>query len=105
MVKYLNWDSIFFGIKVGRLKSAHSSGFRFLEKQLREAQRQGYQCLYLETPITTMGGLQKLSTSGFILVDMKTTLQKTRLSAYRISHSLQDDKKERYKPFLESISK
>lgn len=104
MVKYLQWDSIFFGIKVGRLKSAHGNGFRFLEKQLREAQKQGYQCLYLETPISAMDWLPKLSTRGFILVDLKTTLRKTKLRTYRISHSLQDDRQERHRPFLETIA-
>ncbi|GBE17355.1 TDP-fucosamine acetyltransferase [bacterium BMS3Abin15] len=107
-VEYLDWDSKFFGFKIGRIcidTEQLRSGS--LDKAVEEARANKINCLYAELPFGSPELLSYCSENKFLLVDLKTRLGKkldnkvTRLSSSNITYKLEN----KYYPFLIKIAK
>lgn len=75
MIEELEWDSRFFGRKIGILKSPPSSGKRLL-KALDDAQSRGFRYLTCKIKKGDFKGIQLLEHVGFYLTDIGVTWEK-----------------------------
>jgi len=108
LVEYLNWDSQFFGVNIGRTRIdiSHLQP-KSLDKALNEARANNIKCLYVEIPFGIPEVLAYCAENGFFLVDLKTTLENkidikdTRASSINITYKLEDE----YYPSLTEIVK
>lgn len=108
LVEYLDWDSRFFGISIGRTRIAiNQLQPKALDKAIDEARANDIKCLYVEIPFGIPEVLAYCSENGFFLVDIKTTLGKkidikdTRANSINITYKLRDE----YYPSLTEIVK
>jgi dTDP-4-amino-4,6-dideoxy-D-galactose acyltransferase len=98
LVEYLNWDSQFFGISIGRTRIdiSHLQP-KSLDMAINEARALDIKCLYVEIPFGIPEVIAYCSENGFFLVDLKTTLEKkigikdTRASSINITYKLEDE--------------
>lgn len=105
-IKYLDWDSQFFGFNIGRIDiDINQLCSKTLDKALAEARANNMKCLYLEIPFGHPDILAHCSENRFSLVDFKTTLFKIlsggerELGASNITYKLKD----KYYPYLKDI--
>jgi ribosomal protein S18 acetylase RimI-like enzyme len=108
LVEYLDWDSQFFGISIGRTcidsNKLHS---KTLDKAIEEARTYKIKCLYIEIPFIIPEVHEYCSENRFLLVDLKTTLSKKlnneirRLKQNNITYVL----KKNFYPYLRKIVK
>ena len=73
-IDILEWDSTFFGIKIGRV-ALNSAPPDVLAKAVEAADLGGIQCLYWLVPCNDPLSLQAAQACGFRLVDIRITLE------------------------------
>lgn len=73
-VKYLEWDSAFFGIRIGRVIAA-SATHDELCAQVQDADRQSYDCLYWLIDAGDRDSMRAAEGCGFQLVDVRMTYE------------------------------
>ena len=107
-IEYLDWDSQFFGLNIGRTCiDINQLQPKTLDKAIEEARVHDIKCLYIELPFSIPDVLAYCSENRFLLVDLKTTLEKkldnkvTRLSYSNITYKIEN----KYYPFLIKIAK
>ncbi|NIP30815.1 MAG: hypothetical protein GTO02_13180, partial [Candidatus Dadabacteria bacterium] len=108
-IKCLDWDSQFFGIKIGRINiDPIRLNLDTLKEALREAATCNIQCLYLEIGFSHPELLDYCSKENFSLVDCKTTLCKSLDSTENLenlkANNLSFEIKNEYNPGLEQIA-
>jgi len=101
-IKYLDWDSRFFGFSIGRIE-LEGLCTSALESAVSEAAANNIECLYLEVPFTQPDVVNYCSENNFLLVDFKTTLSKILFCSESNTQNLTRDLKEAYYPFLKTI--
>jgi len=108
LVEYLDWDSNFFGFKIGRMRIENNPiQPKILDKAIDEARAQDIKCLYVELPFSIPEVLAYCSESRFVLVDLKTTLGKKldnetrRIISKNITYKLEN----KFYPYLKKIVK
>jgi len=76
LIKFLKWDSEFFGFKIGSIEFRNNFDFCYLHDVLKSSG--DYKCFYLysDNPITEEN-LRLLSIDRYLLADIKLTYQKT----------------------------
>lgn len=106
LVKFLDWDSNFFGINVGVVKIAQNKlGREFLDRALLEARAKKINCLYLEIPSPSGEILDYCTENKFTLADFRVILskelsKKKKIISDMLTYKLQD---EDY-PYLKKIA-
>ena len=108
LVEYLDWDSRFFGVKIGHTRIAiNQLKPKTMDKAIDEARANDIKCLYVEIPFGIPEVLAYCSENRFFLVDLKTTLEKkidikdTRESSINMTYKLEN----KYYPSLTEIVK
>ncbi|MDD5594871.1 MAG: GNAT family N-acetyltransferase [Candidatus Omnitrophica bacterium] len=77
LIKYLAWDSRFFGAKIGSIiTSGKQVPLGQIRGALKQARKENYECLYSEIPISKVHLLKGIFENDFLLVDFKVTLRK-----------------------------
>jgi dTDP-4-amino-4,6-dideoxy-D-galactose acyltransferase len=77
LVEYLDWDSKFFGFKIGRIHIENSSVQpKILDRAIDEARALDIKCLYVELPFGLPEVLAYCSENSFLLVSIRTILSK-----------------------------
>lgn len=107
LVEYLDWDSKFFGFKIGctRLENKVIQP-KILNEAIDEARARNIKCLYIEVPFGIPEVLAYCSESKFLLVSLKTTLGKKldndikRSKSKNITYKLEND----FYPYLVKIA-
>lgn len=107
LIKYLDWDSSFFGFNIGRI-NIDSGQLRpkTLDEAIAKACACNVKCLYLEIPFSDPEVLAYCSEKGFLLVDFKTTLNKILINREEggVRHSnITYELKDEYYSFLKKI--
>ena len=74
MIKLLDWDSNFFGIKIGKVLKQKNYNNDSIKNILEEGKNEHYKCIYFEIPFND--NIKMEIPSSFHLADIKVTLNK-----------------------------
>lgn len=74
-VKFLRWDSNFFGFKIGRISGSVKRASE-LKSAIAHSKSRGYRCLYFECSKDAISAIQFCKKQGYRCIDQKTLLVK-----------------------------
>ncbi len=74
LIQFLNWDTEFFGLKIGRILSTQLNPAS-LEKIIQLAQQEQYRCLYFQANPNDPETVTLAERKGFHLVDVRIVLE------------------------------
>jgi dTDP-4-amino-4,6-dideoxy-D-galactose acyltransferase len=75
VVRLLEWDTSFFGRRIGSISGAGIDAASLTEA-LNDAREQNVECLYALSPVDDMEAIRALSTAGGRLVDVRMTFER-----------------------------
>lgn len=106
LIKFLDWDSKFFGFNVGAVNiSQKRLGRSSLARAILEGRAKKIRCLYLEIPFNSAQTIAYCSEKNFLLTDFRLTLTKTLSQEKSVApNSINYKLEEKYYPALENIA-